>query len=66
MFCVNSTQIEGFEFEDNRAPTHITKENGIASTNFWVKVKLVSLKNTQSILHTHWKDYKVLSFFILS
>ena len=34
--CVNSIKVEGFEFQDNTATTHITEENGIASINFWV------------------------------
>ena len=38
MCCVNSNNIEGLEFEDNGATTHITEENGIASINFWVGI----------------------------
>ena len=34
--CVNSIKIDGFEFQDNTATTHITEDNGIASINFWV------------------------------
>ena len=38
MCCVNSNNIEGLEFEDNGATTHIIEENGIASINFWVGI----------------------------
>ena len=41
MCCVNSINIEGLEFEDNKATTHITEENGIASINFWVGYKAI-------------------------
>ena len=34
--CVNSVKVEGFEFRDNYAATHITEENGVASINFLV------------------------------
>ena len=34
--CVNSIKIEGFEFQDNAATTHLTEDNGIASINFLV------------------------------
>ena len=34
--CVNSMKVEGFEFQDNTATTHITEDNGLASINFWV------------------------------
>ena len=33
---VNSVKVEGFEFRDNNATTHITEENGVASINFLV------------------------------
>ena len=36
MYRVNTNSIEGLEFEDNGATTHITEENGIASISFWV------------------------------
>ena len=31
-----SVKVEGFEFRDNNATTHITEENGVASINFLV------------------------------
>ena len=34
--CVYSINVEGFEFQDNKAMTHITEENGIASIEFLV------------------------------
>ena len=34
--CVKTIKVDGFEFQDNKATTHITEENGIASTEFLV------------------------------
>ena len=34
--CVNSINVEGFEFQDNKAMTHLTEENGITSIDLLV------------------------------
>ena len=39
--CAYSINVEGFEFQDNKAMTHITEENGIASNEFLVKMKFL-------------------------
>ena len=37
---VSTIKVDGFEFQDNKATTHITDENGIASVNLLVKITM--------------------------
>ena len=38
-YCVHTFTVGGFEFEDNKAMTHVTEENGIAFVDFLVLLK---------------------------
>ena len=37
---VSTIKVDGFEFQDNKATTHITDKNGVASVDLLVKLMI--------------------------